>query len=432
MDLLTIRSRTLLKLCALVALVGSPGILTAQTWHPGDTLKTTETDSTRIDPMRNNMLDVTGQQLIDAEFPRSWPIFGTTARMAIGGYVKLDYIQDLDGGYDRFQYEIQNVPVDGDGRPEQDGYMNMHARESRFNFDIRSIADGGMPMRIFIELDFYNLDRGAFNQAPRLRHAYGVAGRLLVGRTWGTGSDLYAVPTTIDFAAGDALTGTRRAQVRFEDALNEKMNYAVALEMLEYPGIDGSGLAGQASQQLPLAVGRLTRTLKNGGRMMFAATAFQLRWDGTDSVPNADALGWGVSFTGREYFGKKHYFRWMASYGDGWGSNIVALVGTTGSATMTPEGVLQTMPAWNLGAGFCYNISPVLVTNINAAWFGIEPSERRDPWNIQAGGSGHVNLIWSPIKVLNVGGEFIMAKRLNVNDTSGIGRRIQFMIKYLF
>jgi hypothetical protein len=53
-------------------------------------------------------------------------------------------------------------------------------------------------------------------------------GRLLVGRTWGTQSDLFAVPITIDFAAGDALTGTRRAQVRFEDKIGEKISYAVA------------------------------------------------------------------------------------------------------------------------------------------------------------------------------------------------------------
>ncbi len=206
-----------------------------QQWHAGDTLNTAQTDTARIDPFRGNPLNHTGQDLVDASFPRSWPIFGSKARMAIGGYARIDYLQDFDGGYDRFQYEIQNVPVEGDGRPAQSGYMNMHARESRMNFDIRSITEKGMPMQVFFEFDFYNLDRGPFNQAPRLRHFYGVLGRLLIGRTWGTASDLYAVPATIDFAAGDALTGTRRAQVRFEDAINDKFKYAVALEMLGIP-----------------------------------------------------------------------------------------------------------------------------------------------------------------------------------------------------
>jgi hypothetical protein len=182
----------------------------------------------RIDIFRGNVIGYTGQDLLDESFPNSIPIFGSKARIAFPGYVKIDYIQDFDGGYDRFQYEIQNVPISGDGRPEQSGYMNMHARESRFGVDIRSVTESGMPLKVFFEMDFYNLDRGPFNQAARLRHFYGVVGRLLVGRTWGTQSDLFAVPITIDFAAGDALTGTRRAQVRFEDRIGLKMSYAVA------------------------------------------------------------------------------------------------------------------------------------------------------------------------------------------------------------
>ena len=157
----------------------------AQDWNPQDSIKTVDKKQDRIDDFRDNVIATTGQDLVDDTFPNSWPLFGTKARMAIGGYVKLDYIQDFDGGYDRFQYEIQNVPVPGDGRPLQDGYMNMHARESRLNVDVRTLTETGMPMRVFFEFDFYNLDRGPFNQTPRLRHFYGVVGRLLVGRTWG-------------------------------------------------------------------------------------------------------------------------------------------------------------------------------------------------------------------------------------------------------
>ena len=161
--------------------------------------------------------------------------------------------------YDRYQVTAQNVPVPGDGRPEQSGYMNMFARESRFNIDFRGKTDLGDPFQIFFEFDFWNLDRAPFNQAVRLRHAYGVYDRLLIGRTWGTATDLYAVPVTIDFESGDALAGTRRAQIRWEDVLGKKMKYAVGVEMLEYPGINPLGQAGQASQLFPLLAGRITR-----------------------------------------------------------------------------------------------------------------------------------------------------------------------------
>ena len=405
-----------------------------QDWNPNDTLKIKDDQEDRIDDFRDNMIDWTGQDLIDASFPKSWPLFGTKARMAIGGYAKLDYIQDFDGGYDRFQYEIQNVQVEGDGRTPQNAYMNMHARESRINVDVRSITEAGMPIRVFFEIDFYNVDRPAFNQTPRLRHFYGVLGRLLVGRTWGTQSDLYAIPSTIDFAAGDALTGTRRAQIRFEDKISEKINYALALEMMEYPGIDVNNQGGQASMQLPLLVGRITRSTASGGRLFLGASAFQLRWDSQSSDPNATAFGWGLSFSGREYFGshKKHYFRWMSSYGNGWASNIVSTLGSTASAIVTPDGELETMPAWNLGAGCSFHLSPTVNANITTAWFGLDPSDYRNEEKIDFGGSGHVNLIWSPIKNVNTGIEFMTLYRENGDGKSGVGKRLQLMIKYLF
>jgi hypothetical protein len=405
----------------------------AQQWQPGDTLNTAQTDTTRIDQFRDNKIDYTGQDLIDASFPNSWPIFGTKARMAIGGFVKLDYIQDFDGSYDRFQYELQDVPVPGDGRPQQSGYMNLHARESRINVDVRSITEKGMPIRGFFELDFYNLDRGPFNQAPRLRHFYGVLGRLLIGRTWGTQTDLYAVPGTIDFAAGDALTGTRRAQVRFEDNIGEKtFNYAVALEMLEFPGIDGPDTLGQASQLLPLLAGRITKNTKRGGRLMFGASAFQLRWDGQNIISNATAIGWGVSFSGREYFGKNHYFFWMGSYGQGWGSQIVSTIGTSSSAILTKDGNLEIMPAWNLGAGIEINILPTLATNLNGFYYAIDPSTYRDPDKMKSGTSAHINLIWSPINNGSTGIEYMLLQRVNGNGDIGVGSRLQLMLKYVF
>ncbi len=184
----------------------------------------------------------------------------------------------------------------------------------------------------------------------------------------------------------------------------------LALEMLEFPGIDGGILLGQASQQLPLLAGRITKKTKAGGRLMVGASVFQLRWDGLGAMPNTTAIGWGFSFSGREYFGeKKHYFRWMASYGQGWGSQIVATVGTQSSAIVTPQGTLETMPAWNLGGGFAFRLSNTLVANLSYHGYSIDPSQYKEGYKMKAGQAGHVNLIWSPIKNINTGIEFMMS-----------------------
>ncbi len=407
--------------------------LSAQPWQTGDTLNLTPTDTFQIDQFRDNLIDYTGQDLVDASFPNSWPLFGSKTRMSIGGYLKLDYIQDFNGAYDRFQYEIKNVPIAGDGRPPQSGYMNLHARESRIHFDIRSISKTGTPLRFYFEFDFYNLERSAFYQTPRLRHLYAVFGRLLVGRSWGTQTDLFAIPTTFDFAAGDAIVGIRRDQIRWEDRIDDKMSYALALEMNDFPEIDGNGSDGQPSMLLPILVGRITRNTSSGGRLFLGASIYQLRWDGQGAGPNDSALGWGVNFSGREYLIKdKFYFSWLASYGDGWGSNVVSALGTNAAAILSPDGQLETMQAWSLTGGLAYNISPSLMVNVSTAWFAIDPSVYRSPDEIKSGHSFHANVIWSPINSVNTGIEFMTLRRVNGDGASGNGSRLQGMIKYLF
>jgi len=119
----------------LAGLLAVTGELQAQQDSAAVRQDTTVQDTTRIDPLRNNVLDKTGRDLAADPFERSWELFGTGARMAIRGYIKLDYIQDFSGAYDRFQFPVSQIPVPGDGRPEQSGYMNLFARESRINFD---------------------------------------------------------------------------------------------------------------------------------------------------------------------------------------------------------------------------------------------------------------------------------------------------------
>lgn len=166
-------------------------------------------DSARIDKFNNNHVDMTGQELADADFPKSWPLFGSKARMSFGGYVKVDYIQDFNGVHnDRFELSTVNVHVDNSGVVKEEPYMNLFARESRFHFDFRTETSKGKPLRVYLEMDFWSLDRDPFHNVPRLRHFYAVYNKWLVGRTWGTLTDIYSVPACLDFQAGDGIAGS--------------------------------------------------------------------------------------------------------------------------------------------------------------------------------------------------------------------------------
>ena len=84
------------------------------------------------------------------------------------------------------------------------GYVNFNAKETRFNFDVRSPTPVGN-VRGFIEVDFYGSE-----STLHMRHAYGVIGNFLAGQTWSTFMDITARPVTIDFEGA----GAKRASAR--------------------------------------------------------------------------------------------------------------------------------------------------------------------------------------------------------------------------
>lgn len=392
-------------------------------------------DTVRIDKFNNNNIDYTGEELADADFPKSWPIFGSKARLSFGGYVKVDYIQDFNGVHnDRYELATGNVHVDNSGVTKEQPYMNLFARESRFNFDFRTKTENGKPLRVYIEMDFWNLDRDAFHNVPRLRHFYAVYNRWLVGRSWGIITDVYSVPTTLDFQSGDAIAGSRRTQIRYELAVNKSKTIKVAggIEMLDFPDIDANGFDGQSSMLMPAFSARITKATKLGGRLFFGGSIYQLRWDGLETGPNAAALGWGLVFSGRQNFTKKFSLLWNISGGEGWGTNVFATLGTGNSAILNPDGDLETQFMYSLDASIQYSISNVLVTNIQGGYIDVDLSEYKGPNDYKSGAIGHWNFIWSPVKSINIGGEYQIARRENKDGKSGIANRIQISAKYIF
>lgn len=391
-------------------------------------------DTVRISQINNNHPIMTGQELADASFPKSWPLFGSKARMSFGGYVKIDYIQDFNGVHnDRFELSTANVHVPNSGVIKEEGYMNLFARESRFNFDFRTTTSKGKPMRFYLEMDFWNLDRDPFHNVPRLRHIYVVYNRWLLGRTWGLLTDVYSIPITLDFQAGDAINGSRRAQIRYETEIgNKKVKIAAALEMLEFPDIDPNGFDGQASMLLPMLSARVTKEYASGSRLFFGGSIYQLRWDGLTTGPNATAIGWGFIFSGITNFTKKFNFRWNATGGDGWSNNVFALLGTENSAILTPNGQMQTQYMWSVTGALSYSFSSRLMSNLSGGWVELYPSQYKDINDYNSGAIGHINLIYSPFKNVNVGIEYQIAQRVNINGYSGLANRIQISGKYVF
>ncbi len=373
---------------------------------------------------------MTGSQLVADDFLGSWPLFGTDYRLKFGGYFKLDALYDLDGAGDKTQFLISQIPVDGSPEAGRSGYFNMFVRETRFNFDIRNVSANGTPEQFFLEMDFFDEK----NFSPRLRHAYLVYGNLLVGQTWTTIAELASLTYTMDFAAGDALFGTRTPQVRWQQNVGKSWSWAVGLEQQQTAGIyNPLGLAGGPSSRLPVFAARLTHQHTKGLRTLALMTQ-ELRWDGADIGPDATASGWALIFGGRQNFGRRDFFTWNLAYGDGTADTIMALTGSDANAVLTDDGRLITRRGYSAALGLGHKWSAALSSNFSYAWTDLEDlgSGQRAPDAIQSGGSGHVNLIWAPAERLSTGIEFMWGNRENADGSDGDATRIQTMIKYDF
>lgn len=388
-------------------------------------------------PLQDDRRYLTGADLLDATFPGSTPVLDTNMRFKIGGYAKLDFIQDLDFVGDRFEFELATIPVEGTPEAALDGRTTVHAKQTRINFDFRSKAHNqsrnqDFPLQAFLEIDFFD-DREEFELQPRLRHAYGVVGRFLAGQTWSTSLDLEALPGTIDFAAGDALYGDRLAVIRWSDRLGDTLTWAVALEDPVTEIDNPLGLEGEDRPELPNLAGRV-RWTKGGSHFQVGADLFQLDWQGGDTGPSDTSVGWGVNLTGRVLLGGSSNNAIMggASFGDGSAHRVVVLSGAgNNDAVITPTG-LDVLSHWQAYIGYSHYWTKSLNSTFSTAWTELDNSDSQLDDAIHRAGSFHANLIWFPYKLASTGIEVMWGMRENKDGADGDAWRIQYMAKWKF
>jgi hypothetical protein len=356
-------------------------------------------------------------------------MFGTNTRMKIGGYLKADFVADFDGTLDSTQFLMRTIPVEGTPEYGGDAYVDFFAKETRFNLDIRRIIPGAVPLRGFIEGDFFSEG----NQF-RLRHAYITAGNFVIGQTWTTLSFMEAIPVMIDFAAGDALFGGRANQVRYQMSLNERWNLSVAAEEMQFLGIqNANNLPGRATSQWPLLAVRANYKY-DGGLVSIGSSIGQLHWDGGANGPSDSAVQLAFLVGGRHNLGERAFATYHLSYSEGAGENIMAFAGTDANAVLDANGNLETFPAFAAVLGFGYDLTSTLTTQGSYAYGVLDTPDSRAPLALERGGVAHLNLTWKPKNngYFSTGVEIMYGKIRVQNDATGDATRLQLMAKFTF
>lgn len=389
-----------------------------------------------INPLRESRNYVTGDDLLDEAFPGSIPIFGSDWRFALRGYAKLDVIQDFDYIGDRFEFYLPSIPVEGTPEASLDGRTTLHAKESRIGFDFRKkvARPNGeeYPLQVFLEIDFFD-DRESVALQPRLRHAYGVIGRLLGGQTWATSADLSVLAGLIDFSGGDALYGDRVAQVRWADRINDSTTWGIALEDNKSEVGNPLGFDGESRADTPNLAGNV-RWTRGRAHLGLGYDVFGIKWQGGESGPDDSAVGWGLALTGRYLMGEKERNALSAqlTYGDGAAFKIVSLRGAGVSALLDPDGQIDTLDAWSAYLAYNHYWTDALNSSFVFAHAETDAPDYQLASSIESATSAHINLIWFPYKSVSTGVELMWGERQNTDGATGDALRLQAMLKYKF
>jgi len=357
------------------------------------------------------------------DIPGSFKIPGSDTSVSVSGYVKGDFIYDLDADVGD-SFAVSQIPNDGAADQE---HVRLHARQSRLRVTTETDAGNGATINTHIEGDFFG---GGGNQlfsnstSFRIRHAYASYdtgnGSFAAGQTWTLFGGFFYAPT-VDFFAPNGQVFIRQGQVRW----TSPAGFAVSLENPDT--FFGFGQTATEKDELPDLVAKWSGG--PGGSAGSYSVSGVLRevggiGTGVDGVAFDDTeTAWGVNVGGNWDFDPVAFTAGL-TFGEGLGRYHLA---NTSAGVVGVGGQLETIEQYGITAGLSFDTTETSSINVT---FGY--SERDDefaaltPTADENGLSLHTNYMWSPWPGTNFGFEVIYGEREQFNGVDGDAVRLQF------
>jgi hypothetical protein len=335
------------------------------------------------------------------------------------------YTLDPLGSDDRFVTGF--IPVGGPSSDFKDSEVKVSARQSRLGIEIRDSTRYG-PLRAFIEGDF----AGA-GDTYRLRHAFGQFRQILAGKTWSTMVDNRATPEEIDFEGINGRIQVRQTQLRYFPKFGHDFDFLIGLED---PAPDVTG--GQGVSQYPDVVASIRRNWSKRWHVKSSLLLRQIEAESDlDNSVTDSQFGWGLSVSGKaglKIGDERDNLLFQLNYGDGIGRYINDLQEVGGQdAEFDPlTGELETLSVFSGYVAYQHWWQESLRSTLTYSWVDVDNLAFQDDSAYARTDRAIINLLWSPVARVDVGGELLWGRRENLDGSDGTARQIQLGAKYRF
>lgn len=405
--------------------------------------------------------------VVGGDFPGSFKLPGSDTSMAFHGYTKLDLLYDIKQPTGD-AFAVSTIAPNGTPSERRGPFVRLHARESRLDFETRTPTNFGQ-LNTLIEGNFFG--GGATQDTLNgtgfvLRLAYGELGPFRAGQDWSTFQILPAYPEILDFSSHPGGVFIRQAQLRYTQHFG-KFTFMGSLENPSGDFRTDTGQTPDASIPKPSLdpankVDRMPDLVARVGYLGalgdVEAAGIIRRFDVDNggggetglSKQSDDAIGGGGVIAGRLNAGYflpalgKDEIGFEGFYGSGIGRYVNAGGGLNASAVVknfgTPAVRIETQPQFGGSVWYRHWWTENLRSNL---FYAIQRQHLSDTIpqsndltdRIQ---EIHGNLIWSPVKNVNLGVEAIFGTRdIRKNPVTGLSQtgdaeRVQVSAQYLF
>jgi len=367
----------------------------------------------------------------------SFGLQGTDTRMKISGFTELDVIHDSNDVLTPTAFVTQAIRTRGEGR--HDGQTSFSIQATRLGIETRTPLAGSTaerPRRVttFVSADFFN-NLGSATPDLRLREAYGEVsnfrhsgGNLLLGQTWSTYTNLYSVPSTLEFWTPNSVFGARSPMVRWTQPRGDRLTFKVAaeaanlrnFELDDSDQIDSSDPAIRVENRPRWPDGVVALDwVREPFNLSAAVIARDLRARADDGHVES-AFGWGTTFQGRIGMPgvlAQDFLQFQLTYGEGIGSLFNDFPPDAVYDAAANE--LKLLETLGVLVGYQHWWNPKFYSLGTWGWLWQDNRDVQLPTAYNETEYASLNLTWTPDPRWLLGGEVIYGSREDNDGTSG-------------
>jgi type II secretory pathway pseudopilin PulG len=385
--------------------------------------------------------------VVGGDIPGSFRVPGSDTSIRVYGFAEMTAWRDSKAAT---QYDFSSAtafqPLDGSADANRTGNLKFGARTSRLGVEASTPTKYG-PLGAKVEFDFATeagntldsaadqANRQAYTNSyrPRLRHAYVTVGPWTAGQTWSTFMDLDTLPETLDFNGPPASPFVRQPLIKYAYATPDYGTFTAAVENPVSFVTGGTSVANNFDKT-PDFILRYDKSHDWGQwNARLLSTEYRLD-DGAGLSAQRRGFGFGlgamVKTRGDDFF--------TVQYTDGNGLGRYNISFADAAVYDAANSKILFEKARGIVLGYQAKFSDTMRANVAYAVQKAQNDELAGLgfFNNRTLTQGHVNLIWTPIKNLDVGAEYLWGTRetfdLGTGSATGKLSRIMGSVKYSF